>query len=137
MEKWDVFFELREKALPWLERARQRKDIGKSLDAHLIITIRRLENRSASVINDVLKSSSEFQEILNVSSLEIRRESTPQSGIFEVPVSVGESLGFQITVAVGEKCERCWHRETTIGLNFEHSTLCARCVEAVINSHFG
>jgi len=33
--------------------------------------------------------------------------------------------------AAGEKCERCWHWETSVGASAEHPTLCRRCVEVV------
>ena len=38
---------------------------------------------------------------------------------------------FQLSLR-DEKCERCWHCETDIGQNAEHPTICARCVEAVL-----
>ena len=33
--------------------------------------------------------------------------------------------------ADGEKCERCWRWEPSVGSHDEHATLCTRCVEAV------
>ena len=34
----------------------------------------------------------------------------------------------RIAKATGEKCERCWHYETDIGMHASHPTLCGRCV---------
>ncbi len=37
-----------------------------------------------------------------------------------------------VTIADGQKCERCWHWETDIGQNAAHPTICARCTKAVL-----
>ena len=48
-------------------------------------------------------------------------------------LSEGESEELQVAVANadGEKCERCWRWEPSVGSHDEHATLCTRCVEAV------
>ena len=43
----------------------------------------------------------------------------------------GEELQVAVTNADGEKCERCWRWEPTVGSHNDHATLCTRCVEAV------
>ena len=43
----------------------------------------------------------------------------------------GGGAGHAVTNADGEKCERCWRWEPTVGSHDEHATLCTRCVEAV------
>jgi len=108
---WKTLFELRELALPELEKARKAKEIGKALDAKLVFsgTEPRLE---------VAKNELEpLRELLNVSQLEVR--------------TGPESLAIQVSKANGEKCERCWHWETDVGANAEHPTLCGRCVRAI------
>lgn len=40
-------------------------------------------------------------------------------------------LKLKITVAVDEKCERCWHRSPSVGHSAVHPTLCDRCIENV------
>ena len=112
---WKHLFELRELALPELEKARQAKAIGKALEAKL--TFAGL-GPALTAANEHLDS---LRELLNVSQLEIK--------------SAGEAV---VTVAVskaaGEKCERCWHWETDVGSHPEHPTICARCVKAVLAS---
>ena len=49
IETWETFFAFRQKAMLALERARQAGAIGKSLDAHLIVHISRLQNRSGNI----------------------------------------------------------------------------------------
>ncbi|MFN7139916.1 MAG: class I tRNA ligase family protein, partial [Limisphaerales bacterium] len=109
---WQSLFELRERALPKLEEARQAKTIGKALEAKLIF------NNAPEAV----KSTQEYlRELLNVSQLELN-------------VGTGEPE-FTVARADGQKCERCWHWETTVGSHAEHPTLCARCVEAVSVAH--
>ncbi len=109
---WKTLFELRALALPELEKARQAKHIGKSLDAKLTFT------GSSEALNQAEGQFEALRELLNVSQLEI-----VPGGPDSVTVSVAK--------AAGQKCERCWHWETDIGQTPEHPTICRRCVEAV------
>ena len=108
---WRSMFALREPALAELEKARQAKLIGKSLEAKLKFTTR--DGAVFSAHQDSLR------EILNVSRLELTTDANAAASIFEV------------TKADGQKCERCWHWETDIGQDAEHPALCPRCVVAV------
>ncbi len=109
---WKNLFELRELALPELEKARQAKTIGKSLDAKLVLS------GSHPALAAGKSNLESLRELLNVSQLEIKSDAGPA-----VSVSVAK--------ADGQKCERCWHWETDVGSNPEHPTICARCVAAV------
>jgi isoleucyl-tRNA synthetase len=106
--KWKWLNLWREMLLPELEKARQEKKIGKALDAKIEITIPQVQNQVSD--RDLLR------ELLNVSELKIK---------------VGEPISHSVSKANGQKCERCWHWETDIGINPEHPTICGRCVEAV------
>jgi Isoleucyl-tRNA synthetase len=108
---WARLFDLRELALPELEKARQAKHIGKALEAKLTI-------RGGPGLSEVAPHLEELRELLNVSQLEIQ-----PTGETATTVSVSK--------ADGQKCERCWHWETDVGTNPEHPTICARCVKAV------
>jgi isoleucyl-tRNA synthetase len=109
---WKALFELRELALPELEKARQAKDIGKALEAKLTFA------GSSPALPAAQANQEALRELLNVSQLEI----TP----------AGEaSLTITVSRAAGEKCERCWHWETDVGAQAEHPTICGRCVKAV------
>jgi len=115
---WGDLFVLRERALPGLEQMRQAKAIGKSLEAKIALhgpteRISRLQGLEESL-----------RELLNVSQLTLSVRDIPadeESGETEIELSMAD----------GQKCERCWHRETDVGKYPEHPTLCARCVEAV------
>jgi len=109
---WNGLFALREKLLPELEKARQAKAIGKSLEARVIL-------RGGDPLLVDAKTHLEYlRELANVSQLEIEL-----GGNGVVPI--------QVVRAEGQKCERCWHWETDVGSSREHPTICGRCVEAV------
>jgi isoleucyl-tRNA synthetase len=109
---WKHLFELRELALPELEKARQAKAIGKALEAKLTFAGSSPALAGATAHLDALR------ELLNVSQLEIK-----PGGDATVAITVSK--------AAGEKCERCWHWEADVGSHAEHPTICARCVGAV------
>ena len=110
-EAWKSLFVLRELALPELEKARQAKQIGKSLEAKLTF------NGSGPLLVDAKLNLDSLRELLNVSQVQLAEG--------------GEAVFATVGKADGQKCERCWHWETDVRSNAEHPTLCGRCVEAV------
>jgi isoleucyl-tRNA synthetase len=110
--EWDLLFKIREQALPELEKARQAKLIGKSLEAKLSL---RLPEALRSV---AMSNADALRELLNVSQLNIAGETA-------------ESVQTVVEKAAGEKCERCWHWETTVSVNPKFPGICARCAAAV------
>jgi len=110
--EWKNLFLLREVSLPELEKARQAKLIGKSLEAKLTV------NGNGQALADAKLHLDSLRELLNVS--QVRLASTG-----------GETIFATVSKADGQKCERCWHWESDIGKSAEHPTLCGRCVEAV------
>lgn len=109
---WQHLLELRERALPELEKARQAKLIGKALEAHLTLRGGDAATRTAQAHAETLR------ELLNVSQLSVVLDGEG------VPV-------FTVAHAEGRKCARCWHWETDVGAHAAHPTLCGRCVAAV------
>jgi len=112
---WEGLFKLREQVMPHLEKERQAKTIGKSLDAKVTIT------GSDPLLVDGKTHLGALRELLNVSQLEVH--ATPGNGETTLSITVSKALG--------QKCERCWHWEEDVGSAKEHPTLCGRCVEAV------
>ena len=120
---WSDFIAIRKNiVLPELEKARQEKSIGKSLDAQVTVGWNlkawTFFDESPEKLRNTLQ---DFGEILGVSKVAISD-------------SRGDSATAKVTKADGQKCERCWHWEMDIGSNAEHPTICGRCVEAV--KHF-
>jgi isoleucyl-tRNA synthetase len=108
---WRAMFALREPALTELEKARQGKLIGKSLEAKMQI--------AAPDAARFAPHRDSLRELMNVSSLELK--GNPEA----------KAPAFTISKADGQKCERCWHWEADVGTNAAHPTICGRCVEAV------
>jgi len=119
---WEQMIPLRLLILPKLEKARQSKAIGKSLDAKVVVKGKKVESMVIAK-----QFQEDFRELLNVSQVEI--------DFVDVPPGSGSFLKeIIIAHADGQKCERCWHWETDVGKNSEHPTICDRCVEAVVQS---
>jgi len=112
-ESWKSLFLLRALALPELEKARQAKQIGKSLEAKLTL------NGTGPLLLDARLHLDSLRELLNVSQVELAEEG-------------GATVFATVSKADGQKCERCWHWETDIGSEATHPTLCSRCAKAVL-----
>jgi isoleucyl-tRNA synthetase len=109
---WKNLLDLRELALPELEKTRQAKEIGKALEAKLVF------GGPGSALTQAQDHAEALRELLNVSQLELKPNT-------EAAITVS------VEKAAGEKCERCWHWETDVGSHSEHPTICGRCVQAV------
>jgi isoleucyl-tRNA synthetase len=118
---WSDFFAIRSRiVLPELEKARQEKIIGKSLEAQVSVGWNLKSWTFFDESPERLQTTlHEFGELLGVSKVTISD-------------SRGDSAKAKVTHADGQKCERCWHWETDVGQNPEHPTICGRCIEAVL-----
>jgi len=111
--------EVREKALPELEKARQGKTIGKSLEAKVAVTYKGSRQKDSVPETKAIWVFNVLKELMNVSQLELNySEDIPEHRII-------------VAKADGQKCERCWHWETDVGKHPEHPTICGRCVVAI------
>ncbi len=113
---WQQLLALRPDVLKALEDARQGKVIGGNLEAEVRIV-------AAEPSYTVLKrNQSELKALFIVSSIVLNKaDSGNESGPLNVSVSV----------AAGEKCERCWNYSTHVGENKEYPTVCERCSAAL------
>lgn len=104
--RWQKLLEFRADILAALESARQAKTIGKSLEARIEMFTEDFNHDDASLI----------AEICIVSQVDIIKSKTKN-----------------ITVhpARGQKCERCWKYEESVGTDPDYPTLCTRCAEVV------
>ena len=117
--KWDLIYRVRADVLKALEPKRASKEIGKSTDAKITLTC-------TGELYDRLKAlESELPAAFIVSQVEIAE------GTCGEMAGDTEGLFVTATLAGGEKCERCWLHDHTVGQDPEHPTLCARCAEAV------
>ena len=105
--RWEKILSVRTKVNEALEKERQAKKIGKSLEAEVVVEGGGLLPEDEGLI----------QEICLVSHLEIR----PGHGEASVKVAP----------ARGKKCARCWKHEESVGRDAAHTELCDRCAGVV------
>ena len=118
MEKWETIVMLKEEVAKKLEEARVNKVIGHSLNAKVILTA---EGKKY----DFLTENKELlQEVFIVSGLEI-------VNAMEKDEESHYGMKVEVTVAEGEKCERCWMYSKSVGEDTENPTICHRCSQAL------
>ena len=93
LEKWNVFFEVKDDVYKALEEARNEKLIGKGLEAKVYLHV---SGKYKEVI-DSLKDS--LKQLLIVSEVVLTDEELPKYNVSHVKVEK----------FVGHKCERCWN----------------------------
>jgi isoleucyl-tRNA synthetase len=104
---------IRERALKELEKARESKLIGNSLEARVTL---KAPPADAGLL---LARQADLAALYIVSQVEI--EKIPDGG--ETVIVVDK--------AAGAKCERCWNYSTYVGTSPDCPTFCARCEKAV------
>ncbi len=119
-QKWDSFLDLRDEVNKALETARKEKVIGNSLEAHLDL----YPSKETAA---VLQQFADLDDLFIVSSLTLHdaSEAAPAD------VTQFEGIAAKVSVASGEKCERCWKYTPEVGTHAVHSTVCPRCAEVV------
>jgi isoleucyl-tRNA synthetase len=116
LARWKKLFILRDQVLAKLEEARDRKVIGSSLEARVIIRPSALHEDTTLV----KQYANELRFLFIVSEVEIGAQG-------------GHMVLNQVEVerARGMKCERCWNYSTRVGESTRYPTVCERCVTAL------
>ncbi|HEX2694236.1 MAG TPA: zinc finger domain-containing protein, partial [Acidobacteriota bacterium] len=103
---------VRDKALKELEKARESKLIGNSLEAKVVLGV------PAARRELLEKYRGALAELFIVS-------------VVELEPAAGEDFVVRVEKASGDKCDRCWNRSETVGKDAAHPSFCARCAEVV------
>src|SRR3989338_8353022 len=120
--RWERIAHIRDEILKVLEQARQKKEIGHSLDARVLITA------SGETLAFLKKYEKDWSQILITSQVELVSEiQNPHYVSKEIP-----ALSIAVEKALGIKCERCWNYSLEVGSIETHPTICGRCHEAVL-----
>ena len=119
-EKWGRIRDLRRVVTGAIELERAQKRLGSSLQAAVEVY---LDKRRAEDFNGL-----DPAEIFITSAATLRLD-TPPEGSFILPDLPG--IGVRVSLAQGEKCQRCWRVLPEVGDNPTHPDLCGRCAEAV------
>jgi isoleucyl-tRNA synthetase len=120
--KWEEIRSLRAEVTKALEEARTAKLIGHPLDASIEIQL------PETGLKEIVSSlDAPLNDIFIVSMADV--VDTLDGDAFEGKDIQG--LKIKVTKAVGDKCERCWRFDTTIGSSTDHPTACQRCADAL------
>jgi len=112
MSDWATLLMIRDEALKSLEEARNAKQIGKALDARLVLQV------PADMAALLERYRGSLKELLNVSQVEVRTGASSQI--------IATTL-----MADGKKCERCWNYSVLVGEDWRWPTVCERCSAAL------
>jgi isoleucyl-tRNA synthetase len=111
--RWERLLNVRRVASLELEKARQAKTIGKSLEAQVEIEP---DNEATRELLEKLGST--LETVLIVSQVRVAQPT-------------GGELRVKVSPAVGKKCVRCWRWTQDVGANAAHPELCGRCTEVI------
>ncbi|MBW2368923.1 MAG: isoleucine--tRNA ligase [Deltaproteobacteria bacterium] len=121
-EKWERILQVRREVTKVLELARAEKMIGHPLDAKVSLHV-----------NDEMESflspyADELPTIFIVSETEIvQGDETPETA----QATELDGLSIAVSRAAGEKCERCWVYDPSVGSDVNRPTICTRCQAAL------
>ncbi len=120
---WAELLKVRGEVNKVLEQARADKRLGGSLEAAVTLYA---DSELAARLNSL---QDELRFVLLTSAANV-------APLAEAPADAQASellkgLKIAFSTAPGEKCPRCWHYTTDIGLVAEHADICGRCVSNV------
>jgi isoleucyl-tRNA synthetase len=111
-EEWENLGAVREAVLKELEKAREEKLIGNSLEAE--VTVRAPQ----SELSLLEKYRSELASLFIVSAVEL----VPQPA---------DTIGVEVKRVAWEKCQRCWNYTSYVGTSEAYPVFCRRCEDVV------
>jgi isoleucyl-tRNA synthetase len=121
-QRWEFLLKIRSEATKALEDARAKKLIGHPLDAAVTISVNKDTYDTLQPYADKLRS------LLIVSQTNLVKDEALDGGIQSPEI---EDLHIRVAPAPGEKCERCWVHDTSVGSDPEQATICDRCRQAL------
>ncbi|MFQ6131882.1 MAG: isoleucine--tRNA ligase [Armatimonadota bacterium] len=125
--RWDRFLELRREVSKALELAKQQDVFSNPLEAAVDLYAGPEER-------ELLASfGSNLRYLLIVSQANVVELAEAPSEAYEA--EGGLALKVVARLGEGEKCERCWLREPTLGEVPDHPTICRRCHAALLEAH--
>jgi len=119
---WQTIMKLKTEVNSALEKARNEKTIGGSLEAKVIVYV------NAEKAELLAKLKDELRFVLITSEAEVKSLSEKTN----TAIALNDSDVFiDVLVADGEKCARCWHHKPEVGNDPKHPELCNRCIDNV------
>ncbi|QOV55627.1 isoleucine--tRNA ligase [Serratia marcescens] len=120
---WAELLKVRGEVNKVLEQARADKRLGGSLEAAVTLYA---DSELAARLNS-LRDELRFVLLTSAASVAPLADAPADAQASELL----KGLKIAFSTAPGEKCPRCWHYTTDIGLVAEHADICGRCVSNV------
>ncbi|MFN7093764.1 MAG: class I tRNA ligase family protein, partial [Burkholderiales bacterium] len=112
-KRWTLIRDFREVVLKELENKRAQGLIGSSLQAELII-----------------QANGELYNILNSLGDDLKFAYM----VSQITLQQSEQEGVEVISSTKAKCDRCWHYSDTVGADYEHPTICSRCITNIVST---
>jgi isoleucyl-tRNA synthetase len=109
--RWEKLRAMRSLITGTIEKARADKQLGSSLQAHVTLQV--------AAADAALLAELDLKEFCIISSCTVHI----------MPEQAEPTV--QVSLAAGQKCDRCWQILPEVGQHAEHPLLCERCYEAV------
>jgi isoleucyl-tRNA synthetase len=122
LEEWRYLLEARVGVLNQLEGMRARKEIGKALEAELLLRYAPKTANAATLA--LVRNEASLAEILGLSKVTIR-------AVEELHESFARFAEGHPQKSTSPKCDRCWRHVPDVGHNHAYPTVCLRCAEAL------
>jgi len=124
VNRWQQILSMREEVAKALEAARVAKTIGHPLSARVVISA------PDALYQALLPYADDLKMIFITSQAELTKDSSLTDAYVSENI---EGLKIQVVPAEGEKCERCWIHEPSVGSHPDHPAICQRCGDVVEN----
>jgi isoleucyl-tRNA synthetase len=120
--KWDSLLSIRKDVSKALELARADKKIGNSLEAAV-----ELKGNSESQQKLLESELEQLADLFIVSQVDLNNNLNEE----ENHQGTESSVLVKVKEARGEKCDRCWKYDESVGTHEEHPDICDRCAAVV------
>lgn len=121
-DRWEFMLTIRGEVTKALEAARSQKLIGHPLDAAVTISL------SGEAYDKLQPFAAELRSLLIVSQASLAKDAGLENAFCSDEI---DELLIGVDPAPGEKCERCWVHDTTVGSSSEQPTICQRCQDSL------
>jgi isoleucyl-tRNA synthetase len=120
--KWDKLLAIRKDVSKALELARADKKIGNSLEA--MVELKGISEDQQQLLETEI---GQLADLFIVSQAELKNDLTAETA------HQGEesSVLVKVSEAKGEKCDRCWKYDETVGEIEAHDDICQRCADVI------
>ncbi len=123
-EDFGVIVKMKEDVYRAIEQAKNQETVGNNLEAKVTVAA---EDENAFKVLE--KYREKLQEYVIVSGFTLTDKA--EDGYYQAP----NNFKIKVEKADGAKCERCWIYYESVGTHDDHSTLCDRCREVVVNDY--